>query len=159
MPTTTHDAVQAWLDVRGTEPGPLITSFSPAKHRSGRLVTRGIYVIIRALGAAVGVHGRPHGIRYTAITQAIDAAARKGLSIDDVVRQFSRHKAIGTLLIYRDLHDNKQGTIAEWVSEQLPASSGGEPPPQDTGHPSAHRRRDRGGPRSDLTHGVAGAPE
>ena len=45
-------------------------------------------------------------------------AAQKGISID-VVRQFSRHKGIGTLLIYRDLHDNKQGTIAGWVSEQL----------------------------------------
>ncbi len=39
----------------------------------------------------------------------------------DVVRQFSRHKGIGTLLIYRDLHENKQGTIAGWVAEQLPA--------------------------------------
>ena len=69
----------------------------------------------RDLGAAAGVHVRPHGIRHTAITQAIDIAARKGLSID-VVRQFSRHRSIGTLMIYRDQHENKQAAIAEWVS-------------------------------------------
>ncbi len=76
--------------------------------------------VLRNLGATVGAHVRPHGLRHAAITQAIDAAARKGLSIDEV-RQFSRHKGIGTLLIYRDLRENKQGTIAAWVSEKLPA--------------------------------------
>jgi len=67
----------------------------------------------------VGVHVRPHGIRHTAITQAIDAAAKQGLSID-VVRQFSRHKSIGTLLVYRDQHENKQRQLAEWVSATVP---------------------------------------
>ena len=43
----------------------------------------------------------------------------------DTVQQFSRHKGIGTLLIYRDLHENKQGTIAGWVAEQLPARRAG----------------------------------
>ena len=33
-----------------------------------------------------------------------------------MVRQFSRHRHIGTLMIYRDLHENKQAAIAEWVS-------------------------------------------
>ena len=37
----------------------------------------------------------------------------------DVVRNFSRHQHIGTLLIYRDQMDNKQGLLAEWVSEHL----------------------------------------
>jgi len=32
------------------------------------------------------------------------------------VRQFSRHQSLTTLMIYRDLHDNKQAAIAEWVS-------------------------------------------
>ena len=117
MPHTSRDAARAWLHVRGTKPGPLFLSLSPANWH-GRLVTRGVYRIIRDLGAAAGVHVRPHGIRHTAITQAIDVAARKGLSID-VVRQFSRHRSLGTLMIYRDLHENKQATIAAWVSEQL----------------------------------------
>lgn len=123
MPETSQEAVGAWLRVRGTKPGPLFLSLSPANRR-GRLVTRGVYRIIRNLGAAAGAHVRPHGIRHTAITQAIDAAAQHGVSID-VVRQFSRHRGIGTLLIYRDMHENKQATIAEWVSEQIPATNGG----------------------------------
>lgn len=114
MPQTSREAVRAWLTVRGTKPGPLFLSLSPANWH-GRLVTRGIYRIIRDLGAAAGFHVRPHGIRHTAITQAIDAAAKQGLSID-VVRHFSRHRNISTLLIYRDELENKQAAIAELVS-------------------------------------------
>ena len=43
---------------------------------------------------------------------ASDSVARppkKGMSID-VVRQFSRHRSLGTLMIYRDLHENRQAT-------------------------------------------------
>lgn len=124
MPPTSREAVRVWLVVRGPKPGPLFLSRSPAKHRDGRLVTRGVYRIIRNLGAAVGAHVRPHGLRHTAITQAIDAVAQKGLSID-VVRQFSRHRDIGTLMIYRDLHEKRQASIAAWVSEQLTVTAGG----------------------------------
>lgn len=125
MPLASRAAVRAWLEVRGPKPGPLFLSLSRANWH-GRLVTRGIYRIIRDLGAAAGVHVRPHGLRHTAITQAIDAAARNGLSID-VVRQFSRHRSLGTLMVYRDLHENKQATIAEWVSGCL--ADGTETPP------------------------------
>ena len=117
MPQTSRDVVRAWLITRGMKPGPLFLSLSPANWH-GRLVTRGVYRVIRDLGAAAGVHVRPHGIRHTAITQAIDLAAKQGLSID-VVRHFSRHRSLTTLMVYRDELDNKQRDIATWVSEQL----------------------------------------
>jgi integrase/recombinase XerC len=117
MPQTSRDAVRAWLQVRGGKPGPLLLSLSAA-NRHGRLTTRGVYRIIRDLGAAAGVQVRPHGIRHTAITQAIDLAAKKGLSID-VVRHFSRHRTLATLMVYRDEIENRQRDIAAWVSEQL----------------------------------------
>jgi integrase/recombinase XerC len=117
MPPTSRDAVRAWLQVRGAKPGPLLLSLSRANFH-GRLVTRGVYRIIRDLGATVGVHVRPHGIRHTAITQAIDLAAKNGLSID-VVRHFSRHRTLGTLMVYRDELGNKQKDIAAWVAERL----------------------------------------
>lgn len=119
MPQSSRDAVQAWLAVRGTKPGPLLLSLSRC-NRGGRLATRGVYRIIRDLGAATGVHVWPHGIRHTAITQAIDLAAKNAMSID-LVRQFSRHRSIGTLMVYRDLHESKrtQETFARLVSEQL----------------------------------------
>ena len=50
-----------------------------------------------------------------AMSSIKNAAAVNGLSID-LVRQFSRHRGIGTLLIYRDMHDNKQPALAEWVA-------------------------------------------
>lgn len=119
MPPACVEAVRAWLNVRGSKPGPLLLSYSRSKAKDGRLVTRGIYRIIRDLGAAAGEHVRPHGIRHTAITQAIDAAAEQGLSID-VVRQFSRHRSLNTLMIYRDMHENKQAVLSEWVSGRVP---------------------------------------
>lgn len=41
-----------------------------------------------------------------------------------MVRQFSRHRGIGTLLIHRDMHENKQATIAAWVATRVPAPIG-----------------------------------
>jgi len=38
----------------------------------------------------------------------------------DLVRQFSRHRSIATLLIYRDMHENRQPKLAEWVAARLP---------------------------------------
>lgn len=119
MPESSRAAIESWLTVRGKKPGPLFLSFSN-RNQAGRLVTRGVYRIIRDLGADVGVHVRPHGIRHTAITQAIDQAAKHAMSID-LVRQFSRHRSLTTLMIYRDLHESSrtQATFAQFVSEQL----------------------------------------
>lgn len=118
LPPATVSAVRAWLAVRGLEKGPLLCSFSRANPR-GRLSRGGVYRVIRDLGAQAGTQVRPHGLRHTAITQAIDLAAAHGLSID-VVRQFSRHKNIATLLVYRDQHENAQPEFARWVSESVP---------------------------------------
>ena len=74
--------------------------------------------ILRVLSGQIGTRVRPHGLRHTAITAALDVAAAHGLSID-LVRQFSRHKSIGTLLVYRDEHENKQGVIAGWVADHI----------------------------------------
>lgn len=121
MPQTSREAVKAWLQERRSKPGPLLLSLSPADWH-GRLVTRGVYRIIRDLGAAAGVHVRPHGIRHTAITTAIDAAAKHGHSID-LDRQFSRHRSLNTLMVYRDLHESErtQALFATLVSERLNA--------------------------------------
>jgi integrase/recombinase XerC len=89
-------------------------TFSHAR-RGKRLTPHGVQKILRVLSGRIGTLVRPHGLRHTAITTAIDAAAANGLSID-LVRQFSRHKSIGTLLIYRDVHENKQGQLAEYVA-------------------------------------------
>ncbi len=119
MPEPSRDAVKAWLAVGGKKPGPLLLSYANCNAR-GRLVTRGIYRVVRDLGAAVGAQVWPHCLRHTAITQAIDLAAANHMSID-LVRQFSRHRALATLMTYRDLHESErtQEKFAKLVSEQL----------------------------------------
>lgn len=92
-------------------------SFSNAR-RGKRLTTYGIQRILRVLSGQIGTRVRAHRLRHTAITAALDVAAAHGLSID-LVRQFSRHKSINTLLVYRDDHQNKQGEMAGWVADHV----------------------------------------
>ncbi len=102
MPTTVRAKLAAWIDKRGQEPGSLFG-----------LSDGGIYQIVTACGreAEVG-HVRPHGLRHSGITRALDATG------GDVrkVRGFSRHADIKTVLIYDDARRDDFGTIAELVA-------------------------------------------
>ena len=62
------------------------------------------------LGEQAGAKVWPHGLRHTAITSAVEAAQEHGLTLDEV-RQFSRHKNINTLLVYRDRVRDVQGLL------------------------------------------------
>jgi integrase len=72
---------------------------TPASAYDRCLITRGAYRIVRNLGAKIGIH-HPHMKRHSAITQAVEKSVGMGLSLDKV-RDFSRHKNIGTLMVYR----------------------------------------------------------
>lgn len=52
---------------------------------------------------------------HSAITAAVEAAPEHGVSLDEV-RQFSRHKHINTLLVYRDRVREVQGQLAALVA-------------------------------------------
>jgi len=54
-------------------------------------------------------------LRHSAITQAVEKSVGMGLSLDKV-RDFSRHKNIGTLMIYRDNMTNEQANLATAVA-------------------------------------------
>ena len=118
LPETTQESITAWLRVRGTAPGPLFLTLGPRRNRrrSGRRFTaRGIYRIVSELGEQAGVKVWPHGLRHTAITSAVQAAQEHGVTLDEV-RQFSRHKNINTLLVYRDRVRDVQGQLAALVA-------------------------------------------
>jgi integrase/recombinase XerC len=83
LPRPTLEALTAWLDTRGSEPGPLFTNFDRAS-KGSRLNASSIYRIVRGLGERVGVLARPHGIRYSAVTEAIKLAAQQGLDLSVV---------------------------------------------------------------------------
>ena len=113
LPLPAREALRAWLDVRGVEPGPLFTSM----HRGcagARMTGDGVGDVLAELGAAAGVKGpvRPHGLRHTAITHALDVThgdVRK-------VARFSRHRDVRTLSIYDDNRQDMGGQVAALVA-------------------------------------------
>lgn len=120
-PTT--EALKRWLDVRGTDAGPLWVRFQHA-YGAGRLSRQGLYRMVRELGDAVGVRARPHGLRHSAITQALDA----GLDVRSVQR-FSRHKNLNTLLIYDDNRQDLGREVSAAIAVPMRGSAQPAPKP------------------------------
>jgi len=115
LPRPTLDALKAWLDVRGVVNGPLFTNCDHAKQGSGRLSSTAVYKLVRDLGRKVGVETRPHGLRHLAVTEAVKAAQRAGMGIEEVL-DFSRHADLKTLMIYVDRERDTQGKIASMIA-------------------------------------------
>lgn len=94
--------IDGWLSVRGTSPGPLFFNLDRAAKR-GRLSATSIYRMIRGYGL-----GRPHGLRHSAITEALEATNG---NIREVM-MFSRHKDPKVLMRYDDNRKDVAGEIA-----------------------------------------------
>jgi integrase/recombinase XerC len=121
LPQPTRDALARWVEVRGTEPGPLFLSLDPTpKGRGKRLTGSGVWAVVKALGAAAagglpagdalsGVlrRVRPHGLRHAAITDKLEA----GAPLQDVQR-FSRHMDLRLLSVYDDRRRDIAGDLA-----------------------------------------------
>lgn len=121
LPAATQQAIAAWLMVRGLSDGPLFTRSRSSLRGAagGRLDTRSVYRQVRLRGRELlNIRLWPHALRHTAITIAVEQARRHDIGLDEV-RQFSRHKHIQTLLIYRDETRNVQGQLAALVSSSL----------------------------------------
>lgn len=118
MPEPTKIALEAWLQIRGTEPGPLFPNLDRAR-KGQRLTGVSIYRLVRRLGELNGIKTRPHGVRHTAITEACKVAAEHGIGLEEVL-DFSRHsrKSISVLLVYRDRERNIQGQLASMIAAQ-----------------------------------------
>jgi integrase/recombinase XerC len=113
IPDPTKWALDIWLEIRGTGDGPLFISL---EHNSygHRLTGQSIYNVVRSLGESVGVNARPHKIRHSAITDALDISG----DIRAVAR-FSRHKDIKVLMIYDDNRADLGGEIASRIAGAL----------------------------------------
>ncbi len=115
LPAPTLTALKDWLDVRGDEPGALFVGFRGAG-KGKRLSGGGLYRVIRSIGREAGVRVRPHGLRHTAITEAVKAAQANGMSLEEVL-DFSGHADVRTLMVYRDRERNVQGRLAALVAD------------------------------------------
>jgi integrase/recombinase XerC len=113
VPEATLAAINTWLRFRGEGSGPLFTSFDRAGKGDGRLTGRSVARITNQKGGC-----SPHALRHTAITTAIEMADSIGVEFTEC-RQFSGHKQIETLLIYRDQIRNTQGRLAEAVAGRM----------------------------------------
>lgn len=121
LPALVVDAVRRYLRHRGHQAGPLFqTRGQRGRNRDGRLETRSVLRIVRALGQRVGLHVWCHGLRHTAITTAIELGQEAGIGLDQI-RHFSRHRTLATMLVYRDEHDRTatQRTLADVVAGTL----------------------------------------
>jgi integrase/recombinase XerC len=119
LPEPTIAALEAWLQIRGSEAGPLFHNFDRAG-KGQRLTGVSIYRIVRGLGEQNGLKTRPHGVRHTAITEACKVAAENGIGLEEVL-DFSRHsrKSIAILMVYRDPERNVQGQLASMIATQV----------------------------------------
>lgn len=137
VPPKVMAAIAAWLEFRGTAPGPLFVEISrtaQTNRRNARHESNAILPDSKSLwhnGLICGDESRicgtsitrltkkhgatPHALRHAGITAAVDKAAEIGVTIPEVM-QFSRHKNLKTLQVYVDQHRNVQGRIAEAVS-------------------------------------------
>lgn len=118
LPAPTIAALTEWLNERGDFSGPLFLNLDRARKGDGRITGKSIYRLVRGLGEKIGIKTRPHGIRHTAVTEAVKKAQRNGMDLEEVL-DFSRHKDVGTLMIYRDRERNVQGKLSELVSETV----------------------------------------
>jgi integrase/recombinase XerC len=110
-------ALADWVSVRGTEPGPLFTNRDRAKKGSARLSTQSIYRIVQHYASQLGIRAAPHGLRHTAITEACRAAVTAGIGLEEVL-DFSRHKNVSVLMVYRDRERNVQGQLSELITSE-----------------------------------------
>lgn len=106
LPEVTRLALERWILETGRKTGPLFTNFDPAK-KGERLTGTSIYRIVRE---KYGL-SRPHGLRHTAITEALDITG------GDIraVQKFSRHRDIRVIERYDDNRRDLAGEIAKRI--------------------------------------------
>ena len=119
LPQATQQALQAWLNVRGNQDGPLFISLWRAYHgQPKRLSGDGLRYLIQDLGEKLNLKVRPHGIRHSSITCSIQQAAIHNFDLCEVMT-FSRHKSLSTLQLYKDADRDSQGQLATLVSQSI----------------------------------------
>lgn len=112
LPDPTKAALKAWLEARGTRPGPLFVSLDKHGTPGKRLTGRGCFAVVREIGRLAGIVVRPHGLRHAAITRALDATHGDLRA----VAKFSRHRDIRILTVYDDARRDVAGEISKMVA-------------------------------------------
>jgi site-specific recombinase XerD len=112
------EEVRAWVALRGSDPGPIFYSFSPAHEgRLRPLSESGVYYVVKALAEKAGVKMTTHDFRRTFITELLDSGA-------DVVAvsKLAGHAQVTTTAAYDRRPEERLRSVAAGV--KLPRSKG-----------------------------------
>ncbi len=105
----TWSSVEAWLEVRGPNPGAVFCTLKSF----GRMQQTAINRMLERRSKQAGIErARPHGLRHTAITRALDM----GMNIVDVSR-FADHAKIDTTMVYDDRRHREDTTVPSAISD------------------------------------------
>lgn len=116
LPKPTAIALKSWLAVRSSNRGPLFVGCTiRGKKKTKRLSPISIYKVVRSIGNRVGIVTRPHGLRHTAISEAVRLVQQNGMDLTSILK-FSRHANMTTLQFYLDQESHLQGKIADLVA-------------------------------------------
>lgn len=112
-----RDALARWLAVH-PDPrpdAPLFVRLDNAGVEPTQLSGEAVRLIVAALGRRAGLARavRPHGLRHSSITHALDLTDG---NVRDVQRH-SRHAKLETLLIYDDRRTDVAGRVAQMVAD------------------------------------------
>ena len=112
-------ALQAWVAVRGAEPGPLFYTFDPTGKGGRELRAEGVNKILKRVSAAAGFPPgarapSPHKLRHAAITEVLN---RNGGNYR-TTRMFSRHKKLDTVAVYDDNRQDVQGEMVHLLTRE-----------------------------------------
>lgn len=113
LPDATRAALDEWIKIRGRHPGPIFFRLDNAGAGDGRLTGAAVYQIVQVLGDDVGIRTRPHGLRHTAITSALDATNGNLRA----AQSFARHRDPRVTMRYDDHRADLAGQTAKLVAE------------------------------------------
>lgn len=118
VPPQSGLALAQWLALRGAEPGPVFCSLDRRlRGRVARLTGRAVEKRLAELAARAGIAAacRPHGLRHTAATRALE----DGAPVQEVAI-YTRHARVQTLLDhYFDVVVDVGGKIAARVASHV----------------------------------------
>jgi integrase/recombinase XerD len=104
-------ALERWLEVRGSEPGPLFLAVNKGGNvvHGRRLTTQGVYLVVTEHARQAGVQAAPHDLRRSFVSDLLDAGADLA-----VVQKLAGHASPATTSRY-----DRRGEVAKRRAVEL----------------------------------------
>jgi integrase/recombinase XerC len=111
VPQRTAEAIEAWLAVRGREPGPLFVRLKGRRPDSGALNGESVRRLLAAWAKRAGLRGRvrPHGLRHSSAT----TCAKRG-SLAELLA-LGGWKSMSAARRYLDAHNEDRAAALRYV--------------------------------------------